>query len=129
MVYAGAKVEGAARLRRSLGKAGADMAELTATNKKAAGIVADRARQKAPVGPDFGGHIRDTVRAGATRKTAVVRVGNKRMPYGNPQHWGWPARNIAANPWVSEAAQETESQWVDVYYGGLVQIINSIEGA
>ena len=129
MAYQGVKVEGAARLRRTLAAAGADMTDLTKLNKAAAGIVAREAKATAPYGPDFGGHIKNTVRGGGGRTAAIVRVGDKRKPYGPALHWGWPSRGIAAQPWVSEAAQNTEPQWVDMYFTGLLSILDSVKGA
>jgi hypothetical protein len=129
MVFVGAKVEGAAQLRRTLKRAGDDLSDFSALNRAAAVTVANRARQKAPVGPEFGGHIRDTIRSSGTKRAAIVRAGNNRkMPYAPSLHWGWPARGQAAQPWVSDAAQETEPQWVETYWAGLNQIINKVKG-
>ncbi|AEV51845.1 hypothetical protein RoPhRRH1_gp11 [Rhodococcus phage RRH1] len=44
-------------------------------------------------------------------------------------HWGWPQRNIAAQPFLSEAAQATESTWSELYWDELQRLIESIEGA
>jgi hypothetical protein len=29
--------------------------------------------------------------------------------------WGWPKRNIGAQPWLTEAAQDTEPTWTGIY--------------
>lgn len=123
------RIDGGRKLRSTLKRAGADMKELSKLNKRAAGIVAARAKATAPVGPAKGGHIRPTVRAGATQRAGVVRVGTKAKPYGGPTHWGWPARNIKANPWVTEAAAATEPAFVEVYFDGLKTLLGKIEGA
>lgn len=129
MAIEGVKVEGAAQLRRTLKAAGAEMSDMRALHLQVAGIVVQRARSTAPIGPDVGGHIRDTIRPGATQRAAIVRVGTARRPYGPVVHWGWGRRGIRSNPWVSFAAQDTESSWLEVYWRGLVNIINKIEGA
>ena len=125
----GIRVEGAKKLRRTLKAAGVDMKDLAKLNKQAASIVAARAKQMAPVGSPKNGHIKSTIRAGATQKAGIVRVGNVRRPYGGAIHWGWPARNIEAQPWVADAAKATEPQWVDNYFDGLMKTIRSVEGA
>lgn len=125
----GIKLEGSARLRRTLRKAGADLGEFSSLNKQVAGIVVARARSTAPRGPDAGGHIVDTIRAGGTQRAAIVRVGTARKPYGLPLHWGWPRRNIKPQPWVSIAAQQTESTWINIYVSGMEAIVKKIEGA
>lgn len=122
------KVEGAARLRRTLKDAGADMKDLKAANKRAAQTVMNAAKALSPVGPDAGGHIKSTGRVGATTRAGIVRFGNKAKPYGGPIHWGWPARGIDPQPWITTAAQTTESTWVDMYYRDLEKVLDQIKG-
>lgn len=123
------KVEGAARLRRTLRKAGVDMRELKEANRRAAQIVLTAATATAPVGPDKGGHIKTTGRVGATNSTGTVRFGSKARPYGPPVHYGWHKGGIHhGQPWVTEAAQATESTWIQIYYRDLERVISKIEG-
>lgn len=122
------KVEGAARLRRTFRKAGGDMRELKEANRRAARIVLTAATATAPVGPDEGGHIKTTGRVGATNATGTVRFGGKAMPYGPPVHYGWRAHGITGNPWVTDAAQATESTWIQIYYRDLERVLSKIEG-
>ena len=106
--YSGVKIDGARRLRSTLRRAGVDMKEMRATNLAA------------------------TVRAGATKAAAVARAGNNRKSgviYANPIHWGWHRRNIAPNPFLSLAAQDSEPRWFAVYADGVDKIIATIEGA
>lgn len=122
------KVEGAARLRRTFRKAGGDMRELKEANRRAARIVLTAATATAPVGPEEGGHIKTTGRVGATNATGTVRFGGKAHPYGPPVHYGWRAHGITGNPWVTDAAQATESTWIQVYYRDLERVLSKIEG-
>lgn len=123
------RVDGVKNLRRTLKAAGADMNDFTVINRAAAAIVQPLAASRAPRGPDEGGHISQTVRIGATRTAGIIRVGNNtRFRYGGPIHWGWPARNIAPNPWVTEAAQDTEPQWIEKYVVGLDKIVSQVKG-
>lgn len=110
-----------------MAKAGVDLTELKATNAKVAGIVATRGRGEAPIGPT--GRLAGSVRPGATKTMAVVRAGYARVPYAGPIHWGWPKRNIEAQPFLSEAATGTEGTWSDVYMTFMDRVINQIEGA
>lgn len=121
------EVENGVLLRRAIRKAGIDLKELTAINKRAAAIVAARAKQTAPVGEDKGGHIRVTIRPGATQRAGIVRVGNKSKPYAGVVHYGDRKRNIKnVKPWVIIAAQETEPQWLAQYYSEITEIIERI---
>jgi hypothetical protein len=127
--FIGVRVEGAKRLRSTLKAAGLDMKDLTKLNKEAAQIVVPVAQALAPVGSPVNGHIRTTIRAGATQRAGIIRAGNSKMPYGGPIHFGWPARGIESQPWIAIAAKQTEPQWVDNYFDGLMKVINSVQGA
>lgn len=127
--FIGVKVEGAKRLRKTLKAAGLDMKDLTKLNKEAANIVVPVAKALAPVGSPENGHIRTTIRAGATQKAGIIRAGNSKMPYGGPIHFGWSTRGIEPQPWISLAAKQTEPVWVDNYFDGLMKVINSVQGA
>lgn len=125
----GVQIEGMARFRRTVKKAGADMKDFTVVNRQVATIVANRARVTAPHGPEIRGHVARTVRGGANRTSAIVRVGNNTgFRYANPIHWGWFRRHIRPNPWVSRAATETESTWLPVFERGINAIVHKIRG-
>jgi hypothetical protein len=49
-------------------------------------------------------------------------------PYAGPIHWGWPARNIKAQPFLSDAATQTESQWVELYEAEVDKALDRVEG-
>lgn len=125
--FVGIRLEGGARLRRTLRQAGLDMKDLSAVNKRAANIVAAKARQDVPYGPDKNGHLRSTIRTSATQRAGTVRVGDKKRPYAAPDHWGWYARGIKGNAWLSRTAQDTEPQWVQEYWQGLMNVLDSIQ--
>lgn len=125
------EVVGLTRLRSTMRKAGMDLGRLKTLNREAAEAVAPTARATAPSGPPAGGHIASTVRVGATANAGVLRAGTGlrgRFPYGGPLHWGWPARNIKAQPWLAQAAQATEGRWTDIYQEGVEGILDEIEG-
>lgn len=120
-------LRGDEQLIRSLGRA-ADRVNLQMkpVNKKAADLVAAASRGTAP---RLTGRLAGTIRAGATKRAGVVRAGRASVPYAQPIHWGWPARNIRANPWLSEAAQSTEPGWTQLYSEYIDEVLEAIEGA
>jgi hypothetical protein len=118
-------VDGARQLRAALKRAGADVQDLKEAHAKVARLVADRAR---PATPHRTGRLGRDVRPGATRAAAVVKAGRKAIPYAGPIHFGWPARGIQAQPWITEAAEASQGAWEDVYLAALDQIIHTIEG-
>jgi hypothetical protein len=56
---------------------------------------------------------------------AVVRAGGARLPYGGPIHWGWPARHLAAQPFLTDAGKQTEPEWVGIYTHDVQQLIDA----
>lgn len=124
------RLRGTRQLRRNLRKAGYDMTDVKDAHKEAADSVARRGAQKAPVGDsDKAGALRRSIRGSGSQTRSVIRGGNRRrgaaaVPYAPPIHWGWPKRNIKANPFLSEAAQETEPQWLNAFYKRMNEIVD-----
>lgn len=122
------RIEGGRELRRTLKKAGLDMKDLTAVNRAAANVVLPRAKASTPIGPPKNGHMKSTVRVGATQRAGIIRVGNKGKPYPGAIHWGWPTRGIKAQPWLTSAAKDTENTWINLYWEKLNKVISSVKG-
>lgn len=120
------RVEGARRLRATLKAAGVSVQDLKDAHKEVADLVA---RAAAPAAPRASGALADSVRTAGTASAAIVRAGGARLPYAGPIHWGWPARNIRAQPWLADAAAETDTAWQGVYLQAVEAIIATVEGA
>jgi len=106
------QVEGATEFRRALKVMGADLKEFTKINKAAAEIVARRARQNAP---RKSGKLAGAIKAGARQTRGFVSAGKKAVPYAGPIHYGWPTRNIEAQPFLLDAVDDTRDEVVDQY--------------
>ncbi len=119
------EIEGGRRLRSTLKKAGVDMKKMTAINRRAASVVAAAA---GPAAPKLTGLLSASVRPGATQRAGIVRAGKKAIPYAGPIHWGWPARGIRAQPFISDAAVATEESWVPLYEKHMRDIIKEVKG-
>lgn len=119
-------IEGGPEFIRALRDAGADMKDMTAANKAASSTVANLARVLAP---KRSGKLAAAIRAGGNQKIAYVNYGKKSVPYAGPIHWGWKARNIEANEYVSRAAQYSEPQWINAYRKRVDQIIEKVESS
>lgn len=120
------EVVGARQLRRTLKQAGIDVQDL----KDAHAAVAKTVEQAAkPNTPRDTGALAGTLRSSGTAGAAIVRAGNSGHPYAGPIHWGWPERNIRAQPWIDQAGESTSETWAGQYLHALEVIIHSIEGA
>lgn len=126
MATPGVRVDGARKLRATLTRAGVAMEDMKAANAAVAAMVATGAAKRAP---RRSGRLAGSVRGNRAKGRATVLSGRASVPYAGPIHWGWPARNIAANPFMSDAAIELEPVWVARYTREVENIINQVEGA
>jgi hypothetical protein len=120
------KVEGARQLRATLKAAGDDLGDLKDAHREAGTIVANAAGGRAPRRT---GALAGSIRAAGTKAGAVVRAGGARAPYAPYVHNGTPARGIPQNPFITEAAQATESRWVAGYGTAIERIVDKVKGA
>lgn len=65
-------------------------------------VAVPEAREQAP---KRSGTLARTVRGRGQQKGAFISAGFKRVPYAGPIHYGWPSRNIEANPFLERAAR------------------------
>lgn len=117
------EIDGLRELRKQLRKAGDDMAELKAANAEAAATVQGAARA-----PQRTGRLAGSVRSTGTKTAGIVRAGRKAIPYAGPIHYGWPARNIAPQPFLTTAAKQTEPTWVPIYEAHIDRILSQVKG-
>jgi len=119
------KVEGLDNLIRTLNRAGIDLSDMKRANRSAGEIVARDAIGRAP---RLTGKLVASVRPTQAVRRARVNAGGARVPYAGPIHWGWQARNIAPNPFISWGAQATEPQWVESYRCDVVEALSHVRG-
>ena len=118
-------VDGAKELRKTLKQAGDDLKDLKEVNRRVGALIATAARTTAPVRT---GALSASIRPAAAAAKVRIRAGSAKVPYAKPIHWGWPARHIRANPFLSDAATRTEETWVGYYFDELQAILNKVEG-
>jgi len=119
------RVDGARELRRTLKAAGDDLEDLKHVHATVAKYVALRA---AATAPRKSGRLAGSVRGSQAKTSATVRGGGARVPYANPIHWGWPHRHIAANPFLVNAAHQTEPTWTKYYLREVERILSHVHG-
>jgi hypothetical protein len=120
------EVKGVRELRKTMKAAGEDLADMKDANAAVGNMVAQTAKGIAPV---RSGALAGAIRAGRAVGGVNVKAGSARIPYAGVIHWGWPAHNIAANAFLSDAATSTESAWVALYEEEIGKIIDRVEGA
>lgn len=130
--FVGVRVEGLNRFVRTMLQAGADMQDLKEANKQVAEFVLPYALALTPINDIDGGDLLHTGRASGTPREAIIRFGNKSVPYAGVTHYGYPssgAKKQAAHPWLAEAASATESQWIEIYWAAVERTIDSVAGS
>lgn len=121
------QVTGARQLRRDLKAAGDDLSDLKDVYAAVASLVAARAQATAPRGKGRdSGRLAGTVRGNRAAGRAVITAGRASVPYAAVIHWGWKRRGITAQPWVSAAAQATETDWVRLYVDGVQAVLDRV---
>ena len=116
------QVVGADHLQDTMAKAATELGDLKAPSQAAGAMVLSAARARAPKrsGVLAGSLYLEPLDIGIAVEASAV--------YAGPIHWGWPARNIKAQPFLTEAGAATEPQWVQGYTDEVENIIGKIEG-
>ncbi|MFI5861200.1 hypothetical protein [Streptomyces sp. NPDC051546] len=120
-------VTGGRELRRRLRTIEGGLADLKAAHAWVADYVGGIAARDAPRRT---GRLAGTGRDSGTKTMSVVRFGRgASVPYAGPVHYGWPARHIAPNPWVINAAQRSEGVWQAYFEGRIEELVERTRGA
>lgn len=93
-----------------------------AARRQVAGIITSAALARAP---RLTGTLRGTIAPDTSTGVGGTRWGTD---YGGVIHFGWPARNIAAQPFARDAARATESRWLDVIDNANAHALEIIAG-
>jgi len=118
------KVEGLRETVRSLERFGLEASEPKQAMHKIGELVASRARQLAP---RLTGTLAGTIKAGRAKAKATVRAGSARAPYAGPIHWGWPARNIAAQPFLVDALEQEHDNIIRLLESEMTRLIRKLD--
>lgn len=116
------EVEGGRELRAALKGVAGGLADLKATHAKISATVTPVAKRGVP---HRSGKLAGSIRGTGTASAAIVRAGGAAVPYGGPIHWGWPARNIGAQPFLTDAGKATEPVWVAIYESDVQRLIDA----
>ena len=116
----GVRVKGLKKTLRHLEKAGADAEDMRDLMHKLGKIVADAAQP-----PSASGTLADTIRPGRGKTKAVVRAGGAKAPYAGVIHYGWPARNIAPQPFLTDALRAKRAEVFRALDRGIADILSA----
>lgn len=117
------EVEGARELRRALRRMGERADDLTDTHRAAAERVETAAEHGAP---KRSGRLAGSGKARATKTRAYVTFGT-RLEYAAVIHFGWPAHNIAPDPFLYDALDDRRSEVVELYERRIEALIHRFD--
>lgn len=114
------RIDGSSRLVATLAAAAAKLADFSTPNSAAARAAASRAKA---IAPKRTGALAGSIRASGTRRVGMITAS---APHARPVHWG--ARGTPARPFLSIAAQGTESGWIKSYEQHVDDALNTVKG-
>jgi len=115
-------VRGDERLAATLTKAQADLADLTRANSEVAHALANRVQSLAP---KVTGRLAASVWGQGLPDRAVVYAG---AVYAGPINFGWAARNISPNPFLTDPVESAEPLAVPAYSAEVGRILSQVKG-
>lgn len=112
------RVTGLSKTFRDLGKAGASTDDMKDLMHEVGMLVVNAANPT-----QVTGRLASTIRAGRGKTKAVVRAGGARAPYAGVNHYGWPAHNIAPDPYLVNAVRSERADILDTLDHGIEEIM------
>lgn len=113
------KVLGLNEVTRSLKQYEGAADDLKEANAAIGSKVASTAKATAPY---LTGNLASTIRANRAIKSVQIKAGTARVPYAGVIEYGWPARNIEAQPYLRRAAWDNINYVIDQYEANLEAI-------
>ncbi len=121
---AGVQVSGAKELRKALRTLPKEYRrELATIHKKAVKPVVDTAKTLAP---RQSGRLAGSIRALGSQTMGRAAVGKKSVPYAGVIHYGWPARNITAQPFLEEALSRRQKDVLTIWVKNQETLIDKV---
>ncbi len=119
------KVLGADRLERTLKEAGATLDDMKALHAGIGDLIADDGRAGVS---SRSGALEGTIRSSGTGKAAMIRAGGGSVPYAGVQEFGWPARSIPAQGFLTGSLAANEDRVIDMYQGAIDKVLGKVKG-
>lgn len=105
-------VEGEAQVKAALNKVEKDLIDRSELNKDLSDELSKKASAMAP---RLTGALASSVKGNPTNEKAQILAGNNVVPYAGVQEYGWPAKNIQAQPYLRPAVFDNMGYIVEKY--------------
>lgn len=113
------QIVGIKKLLKDAEAVGIEVKDLKELTYRLATPIAELAKSLAP---QRSGKLRSGIKPSKSKRKVMVRVGNSRLPYAAPHHWG---RDSVSGPkWLSRAEQELRPQTFEGFGKGIKELLD-----
>lgn len=120
MAEANINIQGVKEVKDSLDKLGKDLKENLELNKELSSTLSQKASAMAP---RLTGNLASSVVGNPTSDKAQISAGSNAVPYAGVQEYGWPQRNIQAQPYLRPAVFNNIGYIVERYNDSIQKTI------
>lgn len=113
------KVKGVNEVVRSFKQYEGAIDDLKTANANIGSKISSAARATAPI---LTGSLAGTIRPNRAAAKVQIKAGGARVPYAGVQEYGWPARNIQAQPFLRRAAWDNREYTKEQFTQNLMQL-------
>lgn len=105
-------VKGAAQVRAALDKVEKDLVDRSELNKE---LSTELSQKASAMAPRLTGALASSVKGNPSNEKAQILAGSNVVPYAGVQEYGWPAKNIQAQPYLRPAVFDNMDYIVEKY--------------
>jgi len=113
-------IQGVSEVKATLDKLGRDLESNIELNKELSSTLAQKASAMAP---RLTGALASSVQGNPSAEKAQILAGSEAVPYAGVQEYGWPARNIKAQPYLNPAVNNNMGYIIEKYNDSIQKAI------
>jgi hypothetical protein len=112
MAEANITITGVEQVKDTLDKLGRDLESNTELNKELSTTLSQKASAMAP---RLTGALASSVKGNPSAEKAQIMAGSSAVPYAGVQEYGWPEKNIQAQPYLRPAVYNNLGYIIEKY--------------
>lgn len=120
MAEANISIQGVQEVKDTLNKLGRDLESNIELNKELSTTLSQKASALAP---RLTGALASSVVGNPSAEKAQIVAGNEAVPYAGVQEYGWPLRNIKAQPYLNPAVNNNMGYIIEKYNDSIQKAI------
>jgi len=113
-------VEGEQQIKAALAKVERDLTDRLTLNKE---LSENLSKKASAMAPRLTGALASSVKGNPSNEKAQILAGSNSVPYAGVQEYGWPQRNIQAQPYLRPAVFDNMEYIVEKYNNYIESIV------